>query len=95
MADPDNDGQVTDRRLNRQMLFKLLVIAVLMFGFGYGLIPVYKKICEVTGVNFLTPKDITYVTTNLQLAFLVLPPISKNVYDKVIVVTSLGKAGSM
>ena len=46
-------------RLNRQMLGKLLVVAVMMFGFGYALVPVYKKICEITGVNILTPKDAT------------------------------------
>jgi cytochrome c oxidase assembly protein subunit 11 len=45
------------RQLNAQTLGKLLVIAVLMFGFGYALVPVYKKICEITGVNLLTPKD--------------------------------------
>lgn len=47
------------RRLNKQTLGKLLVIAVLMFGFGYALIPVYRMICEVTGINLLTPKDST------------------------------------
>jgi len=47
------------RKLNAQMLGKLLVVAVMMFGFGYALIPVYKKICEITGVNLLTPKDAT------------------------------------
>jgi cytochrome c oxidase assembly protein subunit 11 len=47
------------RQLNRQMLRKLLVVAVMMFGFGYALVPVYRKICEVTGVNILTPKDAT------------------------------------
>lgn len=51
------DTNAEERRLNRQMLGKLLLIAVFMFGFGYALIPLYKKICEVTGVNFLTPKD--------------------------------------
>jgi cytochrome c oxidase assembly protein subunit 11 len=45
------------RKLNARMLGKLLVIAVVMFGFGYGLIPVYKKICEVTGINVLALKD--------------------------------------
>ena len=25
-----------------------------LFGFGYALVPVYKKICEITGVNLLT-----------------------------------------
>jgi cytochrome c oxidase assembly protein subunit 11 len=43
--------------LNKQMLAKLLVVAVMMFGFGYALVPIYKKICEITGVNLLTPKD--------------------------------------
>lgn len=47
------------RQLNRQMLRKLMVVAVMMFGFGYALVPVYRKICEVTGVNILTPKDAT------------------------------------
>ena len=44
-------------RLNSVMLGKLLVIAVMMFGFGYALVPVYKKICELTAVNILTVKD--------------------------------------
>jgi len=47
------------RKLNAQMLGKLVTIAILMFGFGYALVPVYKKICELTGVNILTPKDVT------------------------------------
>lgn len=47
------------RKLNAQMLGKLLVVAVLMFGFGYALIPIYKQICELTGINILTPKDVT------------------------------------
>ncbi|AYR26268.1 cytochrome c oxidase assembly protein [Herbaspirillum rubrisubalbicans] len=53
------DQEQPERGLNRVMLRKLVVVAVLMFGFGYALIPVYRKICEVTGVNFLTPKDAT------------------------------------
>lgn len=51
------EGQ--SRKLNAQMFGKLLVVAVLMFGFGYALIPLYKKICEITGINILTPKDVT------------------------------------
>lgn len=52
---------VEDGRLaqNARMLGKLVVVAVLMFGFGYALIPVYKQICELTGINILTPKDAT------------------------------------
>jgi cytochrome c oxidase assembly protein subunit 11 len=42
---------------NRKLLGKLVVIAVAMFGFGYALIPVYRHICEVLGLNVLTQKD--------------------------------------
>lgn len=42
---------------NRRMFGKLVVIAVMMFGFGYLLIPVYKHICEVLGINVITQKD--------------------------------------
>ena len=39
---------------NRRMLGKLLVVALLMFGFGYALVPMYKAICEALGVNVLS-----------------------------------------
>lgn len=42
---------------NRSLLTKLVVVAVLMFGFGWALIPIYRKICEITGINLLTSKD--------------------------------------
>jgi cytochrome c oxidase assembly protein subunit 11 len=42
---------------NKTMLGKLAVIAALMFGFGYALIPVYRQICELTGINVLTQKE--------------------------------------
>ena len=35
---------------NRSILVKLLIVAVGMFGFGYGLVPLYKLICEATGI---------------------------------------------
>jgi cytochrome c oxidase assembly protein subunit 11 len=43
--------------LNRQMLLKLLTVALLMFGFGYALVPMYKAICEITGINVVTNKN--------------------------------------
>ena len=46
-----------NRTGNRTMLRKLVVVAVVMFGFGWALIPVYRAICEITGVNLLTGKD--------------------------------------
>ena len=42
------------RSANVQMLGKLAVIAVSMFAFGYILIPIYKHICELTGINILS-----------------------------------------
>src|SRR5260370_23289226 len=53
--------QTLRQRLNGQMFKKLLVVAALMFGFGYALVPVYKQICQLTGINFLTQKDGTVV----------------------------------
>ena len=49
------------RGINRTMLGKLVVIAVLMFGFAYALNPFYKQICEALGINVLTQKDGTVV----------------------------------
>jgi len=38
---------------NLRMFRKLAVIAAGMFAFGYAIIPIYKHICEVTGINIL------------------------------------------
>lgn len=40
-------------RANSHMLKKLLIVAAGMFAFGYALVPMYKTICEVTGINIL------------------------------------------
>lgn len=42
---------------NRLLLRKLLIIAVVMFGFAYALNPFYRQICEALGINVLTQKD--------------------------------------
>lgn len=42
------------RRENIRMLAKLLVIAAGMFAFGYAMVPIYKRICELTGINILS-----------------------------------------
>jgi cytochrome c oxidase assembly protein subunit 11 len=42
---------------NRRMLGKLLVIASLMFGFGYALVPMYRAICEALGINILSVSE--------------------------------------
>jgi cytochrome c oxidase assembly protein subunit 11 len=45
------------RNENRTLLRKLVVVAVLMFGFGWALVPLYRKICEVTGINVVTVRS--------------------------------------
>lgn len=42
---------------NRNMFLKLTVIAAVMFGFGFAMIPIYKAICEINGVGLVTPRD--------------------------------------
>ncbi len=44
-------------RAHLSTLGKLTVLVALMFGFGFAMVPIYRAICEVTGVNFLTKAD--------------------------------------
>jgi len=39
---------------NLKMMGKLAVVTAGMFCFGYALIPIYKHICEITGINILS-----------------------------------------
>ena len=48
---------LADRALradNLRMVGKLVVVAALMFGFGYALVPVYRTICSALGINVLS-----------------------------------------
>ena len=40
-------------RENSKMVAKLCVVTLGMFAFGYALVPIYRAICEVTGINVL------------------------------------------
>lgn len=41
-------------RANRQMVAKLAVVVLMMFAFGYALVPLYRTICEALGINVLS-----------------------------------------
>lgn len=57
---------LVEQTLNRQMLRKLVVIVIIMFGFGYALVPFYQKICEATGLqNLLNPEIVTAANTQV------------------------------
>jgi cytochrome c oxidase assembly protein subunit 11 len=42
---------------NRAMLGKLCIVVIVMFGFGFAMIPFYNKICEVTGLRDIDIAD--------------------------------------
>lgn len=39
------------RQKNLKLVKKLVVVALLMFGFGYALVPLYNVLCDITGQN--------------------------------------------
>jgi len=67
---------MTDPRLktdNWRMAGKLAVVAVVMVGFGYAMVPMYKSICEALGINVLSlserdvPGNSTATPANTQI----------------------------
>ncbi|MEY3445718.1 MAG: hypothetical protein RIR45_473, partial [Pseudomonadota bacterium] len=55
------------QRENLLMVRKLIVITVGMFAFGYALVPIYKTICEMTGINILALGEQVIAGTKTQL----------------------------
>lgn len=45
-------------KANVLMMKKLLVFTLVMFVFGFALVPFYEKFCEVTGINNLLRPDV-------------------------------------
>lgn len=45
---------MSSTRENSKMVSKLAVIVLGMFAFGYALVPIYRAICEMTGINVLS-----------------------------------------
>jgi cytochrome c oxidase assembly protein subunit 11 len=60
MPDPEtNSGHAAGVRSdNRHMGRKLLIVAGLMFGFGYALVPMYRAICDALGINVLSVSEL-------------------------------------
>ena len=50
------------QRQNKSMVFKLGVITLGMFGFGYALVPLYNAICAITGINILAVGEVENAT---------------------------------
>ena len=57
MATPSLDRFTNSMALkteNFKMVGKLAIVTLAMFAFGYALVPIYKAICEMTGINILS-----------------------------------------
>lgn len=39
------------KQKNTKLVKKLVIVALLMFGFGYALVPIYNVLCDITGQN--------------------------------------------
>ena len=46
------------RLANARMVGKLVVVACGMFAFGYAMVPLYRAICEMTGINILALSEL-------------------------------------
>lgn len=64
---------------NRSVLAKLLILSLGMFGFGYGMVPLYKKICEVTGINEVEKPDAPLTSTQIDNSRLVTMEFDANI----------------
>lgn len=67
-------------RENRHLLLRLVVGALVMFGFGFLLVPFYDKICEVTGINNILRAD-EAVNTQVDTSRLITVQFDANIHD--------------
>ena len=58
MPEPSESPRARFRLDNRPMLAKLVLVATLMFGFGYALVPMYRAICDALGINVLSVSEL-------------------------------------
>ena len=49
---------VAGSQANQRLLVKLLVVAAMMFGFGYAMVPFYRALCEAVGLNRVEKSDV-------------------------------------
>ncbi len=69
-----------DRAGNRLTLTKLVVIVAMMFGFGFALVPFYKKICQAAGLyNLQQPDEAVATSTQVDMSRLVTIEFDANV----------------
>ena len=80
MTNDRDRGLEEQRRGNRALLRRLLVVVVAMFGFGFLLVPFYDKICAVTGLRNIAQAD-AVTNTQVDASRLVRVEFDSNVHN--------------
>jgi cytochrome c oxidase assembly protein subunit 11 len=62
-----NEKQTSQVSENKRLVFKLLLGAVGMFGFGFALVPLYNVFCEITGLNGKTGGQVVYEAAEVRV----------------------------
>ena len=58
MSERGSEDRMDDRkRSNRSLLKRLVAVVVVMFGFGFALVPFYDQICKATGLRDIDAPD--------------------------------------
>lgn len=74
-----NDNRPADaKRANRTLVGKLALVVVMMFAFGYALVPFYDQICKVTGLRDIAVAD-TEINTQVDASRTVRVELDGNV----------------
>lgn len=45
------DANSNLKQKNLKLVRNLVIVVILMFGFGFALVPLYDVLCKITGIN--------------------------------------------
>ena len=65
---------------NRRTFTRLSIVAAVMFGFGYALVPFYDQICRALGVNSLVERDAVEANSRVDQARLITVEFDANAH---------------
>lgn len=65
---------------NRRTLVRLAIVAAVMFGFGFAMVPFYDAFCAAAGINTLGKDDTEYRNTQVDASRLVTVEFDSNAH---------------
>ena len=66
---------------NRRTLTRLSIIALVMFGFGFAMVPFYERICKALGVNSLVERNDSAANTQIDATRTVTIELDANAHN--------------